>query len=307
MTGFVPEPPKIREFSFPANLSPGDTVVVNCVVKKGSSGPFELTWRKDGVPVQPTETLTVASHKGGPLSALSIVDLAAEDSGNYTCVARNAIGNEEFSAYLAVKGPPRLLEFAFPPDVSLGDEIIVPCVVKKDTAGPYRIAWQKDGVDLRENADRVSVSYPNTKRSSTLSIASLQPEDVGNYTCSASNSFGSDSFTAALVVHDGPKIKEFEFPTNLSPGDTVAVVCLIQKGSSGPYELSWRKDDRPVVPSASLTVTSSKGGPTSTLTIADVSARDSGNYSCVARNAAGSDRVTAYLAVTGIACNFPVV
>lgn len=104
MNGFVPDPPTIKEFKFPANLSPGDTVAVNCVVKKGSTGPFELTWRKDGLPVQPTATLTVASHKGGPLSALSIVDLAAEDSGNYTCVARNAAGSDEFSAYLAVKG-----------------------------------------------------------------------------------------------------------------------------------------------------------------------------------------------------------
>nr|XP_054924918.1 titin-like [Dermacentor andersoni] len=394
----VQEPPKIKEFRFPANLSPGDTVAVNCVVKRGSTGPFELTWRKDGLPVQPTATLTVASHKGGPLSALSIVDLAAEDSGNYSCVARNEAGSDEFSAYLAVKGPPkirefkfpanlspgdtalvgcviakgstgpfelswlkdgrplsssgsprtavapnkggpastltivdvsaqdsgnytcaarnaagsdsfsaflavtgppRLLEFSFPAEVGLGDEIIVSCVVRKGTAGPYRLSWHKDGSALKDSG-RVSAASAHSKSSVTLRIAGLRPEDVGNYTCAASNAFGSDSFTAPLVVNDAPKIQEFKFPANLSPGDTVVVSCVIRKGSAGPFELRWRKDDRPLELTPSLTVTSPEGGrPVSTLTIIDVSAGDSGNYTCVARNAAGSDRYSAHLAVTG--------
>ncbi|KAK8785223.1 hypothetical protein V5799_008406 [Amblyomma americanum] len=97
-------------------------------------------------------------------------------------------------------GSPRLLEFVFPPQVALGDEIIVPCVVRKGTTGPYRIQWRKDGGTL-EDSGRVSVSSAHSKSSATLRIASLRPEDVGNYTCTAANSFGSDSFTAALIVH----------------------------------------------------------------------------------------------------------
>lgn len=92
------------------------------------------------------------------------------------------------------------MEFAFPPKLALGDEIIVPCVVRKATAGPYRIAWHKDGTVLKDGG-RVSVSSAHSKSSATLRISSLRPEDVGNYTCIAENSFGSESFTAPLVVH----------------------------------------------------------------------------------------------------------
>ncbi|KAK8785227.1 hypothetical protein V5799_008410 [Amblyomma americanum] len=101
---------------------------------------------------------------------------------------------------ISESGPPRLLEFFFPTKVALGDEIIVSCVVGKSAAGPYAIAWSKDGSVLKDSG-RVSVSSAHSRSSATLRIASLRPEDVGNYTCTASNSFGSDSFTAQLVVH----------------------------------------------------------------------------------------------------------
>ncbi|KAH7974624.1 hypothetical protein HPB49_017481 [Dermacentor silvarum] len=296
----VKGPPKIREFKFPADISPGETALVGCVIAKGSAGPFELSWLKDGRPLSSSGSprTAVSPNKGGPASTLTIVDVSAQDSGNYTCVARNAAGSDSFSAFLAVTGPPRLLEFSFPAEVGLGDEIIVSCVVRKGTAGPYTLSWHKDGTALKDSG-RVSASSAHSKSSVTLRIAGLQPEDVGNYTCAASNPFGSDSFTAPLVVNDAPKIQEFKFPANLSPGDTVVVSCVIRKGSAGPFELWWRKDDRPLELTSSLTVTSPKGGPVSTITIVDVSARESGNYTCVARNAAGSDRYTAHLAVTG--------
>lgn len=75
------------------------------MVEKGSLGPFDMHWWKDGVPVKSTSRLTVYSSKnGGPLSMLSLVDVTSEDSGNYTCVARNAAGSDGLSAYLTVTG-----------------------------------------------------------------------------------------------------------------------------------------------------------------------------------------------------------
>ncbi|KAK8785233.1 hypothetical protein V5799_008416 [Amblyomma americanum] len=96
-------------------------------------------------------------------------------------------------------GPPRVFEFAFPPEVALGDEILVGCVVKKGSSGPYHISWQKDGRAIESN-DHLSVSG-QSKASTALRIAGVRPGDIGNYTCVARNSFGSDSFTAPLTVH----------------------------------------------------------------------------------------------------------
>lgn len=83
--------------------------------------------------------------------------------------------------------------------MALGDEIVETCVVRKGSVGPYRISLLKDG-KLIESSDRVSVSSAS-KSSVTLRIGSMKPEDVGNYTCSASNQYGSDSVTATLVVN----------------------------------------------------------------------------------------------------------
>lgn len=83
--------------------------------------------------------------------------------------------------------------------MALGDEILVGCVVKRGTLGPYHISWQKDGADV-QSTDRVSVTA-QSKNSVALRITAVRPEDVSNYTCLATNSIGSDSFTAPLVVH----------------------------------------------------------------------------------------------------------
>ncbi|XP_075730242.1 cell adhesion molecule DSCAM isoform X10 [Rhipicephalus microplus] len=99
--------------------------------------------------------------------------------------------------------PPSIRRFSFPPEIALGEEVIVVCSVKKgSTSDSYSIGWQKDGRTVAETG-RVSTSS-QTKGSATLLIASLEPDDVGNYTCTARNAFGSDSFTAQLVVNAAP-------------------------------------------------------------------------------------------------------
>ncbi|XP_049275759.1 Down syndrome cell adhesion molecule isoform X8 [Rhipicephalus sanguineus] len=103
----------------------------------------------------------------------------------------------------SANAPPSIRRFSFPPEIALGEEVIVVCSVKKGSSSDsYSIGWQKDGRTVAETG-RVSTSS-QTKGSATLLIASLEPDDVGNYTCTARNAFGSDSFTAQLVVNAAP-------------------------------------------------------------------------------------------------------
>ncbi|KAH8029778.1 hypothetical protein HPB51_004783 [Rhipicephalus microplus] len=193
-------PPKVFEFTFPPEVTLGDEVLAGCVVKKGSAGLYVISWLKDGSEIESDERVSVSDQSKNS-AALRISFVRPEDVGNYTCVARSSSGSDSFTAPLVVHAPPKVGELAFPSDVALGDEVILPCVVKKGSPGPFIVAWFKDGVQLKSGAaGRVAVSTPS-KSSATLHIAGLRAEDVGNYTCSARNRFGSDNASAQLVVH----------------------------------------------------------------------------------------------------------
>lgn len=93
---------------------------------------------------------------------------------------------------------PKVHSAGFPPDLTLGDETAVHCVVKKAVTGPVLLSWRKDGADVQSN-DRLTVSRP-TASSSMISIRRIEPEDVGNYTCTASSVQGSSEVMVPLVV-----------------------------------------------------------------------------------------------------------
>ncbi|KAK8785232.1 hypothetical protein V5799_008415 [Amblyomma americanum] len=284
--------PKVGDLSFLSTPSMGEELIVMCVVKKGAVEPYRITWRKDGSELRPTQRLSMSSVFKSS-AALRIASLRPEDVGNYSCTATNSFGSDTSSAALLVHGPPKVFEFTFPPEVALGDEILVGCVVKKGAHGPYHFTWQRDGRDL-ESSDRLSV-FGQSRTSVALRIMGVRPEDVGNYTCVASNSFGSDSFTAPLVVHVAPKLQSAGFPAEISLGDDTAAVCLVTKGSSGPFRMAWLKNGKEVGNGDRVTV--AVKARTAVLSIEDIRVDDIGNYTCTATNLFGKDALTIPLLV----------
>ncbi|KAH7976768.1 hypothetical protein HPB52_019145 [Rhipicephalus sanguineus] len=233
-------PPKLQSTGFPSEISVGDDTAAVCLVTKGSPGPFTIAWHKDGEEVRNSHRIAVSVKASS--AVLNIQEISVEDVGNYSCTATNRFGTGSLTLTLLVTAPPKVGELSFPSDVALGDEVIVTCVVKKGSQGPYQITWQKDAKEVTKDAGgRVSVSTPS-KSSATLRIASLRAEDVGNYTCTAKNRFGSDSVTASLVVHATPKLQSAGFPSDLSLGDDTIATCVVKKGSPGPFKMAWRKD-----------------------------------------------------------------
>lgn len=57
--------------------------------------------------------------------------------------------------------------------------------------------WQKDGVELK-SVGQITVFHAAS--SSTLTIRQIRPEDIGNYTCTATNAEGSNEVIVPLVV-----------------------------------------------------------------------------------------------------------
>lgn len=86
--------------------------------------------------------------------------------------------------------------FVFEKTLKTGDKATLLCELSDGTL-PVSFSWFRDG--QRFFGDETA-KIDTQEDFSTIRFKSISGKDVGNYTCSASNSHGIDSFTARLVV-----------------------------------------------------------------------------------------------------------
>ncbi|XP_022236650.1 Down syndrome cell adhesion molecule homolog, partial [Limulus polyphemus] len=186
------------------------------------------------------------------------------------------------ASVLAVE-PPILQPDEFPSDIELGSRVQILCYLKKGDL-PVTFTWNKGGKPLLTN-ERITISSSDSF-SSKLIIQSVVSEDVANYSCTGTNSAGSDSFTAALIVRAPPFWKQ-------QPENTVQAIIATRTligCSVGGYpapRVTWKIKN----PSGSFTPVSRsykmKVLDNGTLVINDVKETDSGTYLCQADNGVG--------------------
>lgn len=76
--------------------------LTTCAVIKGDL-PIEIFWSLNGKSIETVDGINTIKTKQR-VNQLSIDDVQAHHSGEYTCTARNRAGNTTFSAYLRVNG-----------------------------------------------------------------------------------------------------------------------------------------------------------------------------------------------------------
>lgn len=103
---FADIPPALVEMFGSQVVKRGDAVSLLCRAR-GSPAP-ELTWAIDGDFLYPSHRLKIAAERGSleVESLLNISEARNEDSGEYSCLARNDIATEAHFARLDVHGPP---------------------------------------------------------------------------------------------------------------------------------------------------------------------------------------------------------
>ncbi|XP_076359067.1 cell adhesion molecule DSCAML1-like [Tachypleus tridentatus] len=185
---------------------------------------------------------------------------------------------------LAVE-PPSLKPDEFSRDTELGSRVQLVCYLKKGNL-PVVFTWKKDGKHLSTN-ERVTISSLDVF-TSNLRIQRVIPEDVANYTCTATNSAGSDSFTAALIVRAPPFWKQQpENTVQAILGTRTLIGCSV--GGYPVPRVTWKIKH----PSGSLTPVSKsykmKVLDNGTLLINDLKETDSGTYLCLAENGVGEN------------------
>lgn len=101
-----------------------------------------------------------------------------------------------------------------------------------------------------------------------------------------------------FVIAEPPQILPIDFGSDaFYEGDLAQVNCVLRKGDR-PLTITWMLNGLALV-STDDTEIVSVGSRTSILTLDPVRAHHQGNYSCVAKNAAGTAHVEASLIVNG--------
>jgi len=86
--------------------------------------------------------------------------------------------------------------------VEEGTKVNLMCFINKGDSDLH-LVWLKDDLPLR-NSDKggsTSISIEQTKDSSSILFKSVLITDRGEYTCKATNKFGSDVRITTLIVH----------------------------------------------------------------------------------------------------------
>lgn len=180
---------------FLRSVSAGDNVQTMCAVQSGDDVDF--SWRKDGQPL-PANGHRVAIHSLPTTSILLVKNATVFDTGNYTCVGRNALGQDSVTAQLSVQGRPHWLkEPAKEVVVALGDVATLRCDVVSFPAA--RVTWFRitgDAMDEEPPGPR----WMQSSGESSIELNGVSRADVGTYRCRADNGLGHVSADVQLVV-----------------------------------------------------------------------------------------------------------
>ncbi|XP_071350315.1 neuronal cell adhesion molecule-like isoform X3 [Trachinotus anak] len=186
------EPPRVLT---PANkvyqVIKNHPALIDCA-SFGSPIP-QITWFKDSR----SSTLDGDPYTRHDNGTLEIRIAQAQNSGKYTCVARNSLGIYENHVYLEVKEPTRILKQPEYKVVQRGRSVVFECKVKHDPSLIPTMTWLKDDGELPDD-ERLIVD------SDSLTITDVTESDAGMYTCIMNTTLDHDSASAELTVVERP-------------------------------------------------------------------------------------------------------
>ncbi|CAG2054815.1 unnamed protein product, partial [Timema podura] len=211
--------------------------------------------------------------------------------------------------------PPKIEPFSFPANIQEGARVHLTCVVSQGDT-PLNLEWLKEGRPLAGEEADGATTYQIGEFDLALRISSVAPHHNGNYTCVAWNEAARSARTALLLVHGmlllmspsivipfqpqpssrmlGPRAGT----TDLSEGVRAQVTCVIERGDP-PFTITWLKDSDPV-PTESQWGLKIIGidAHSSTIVVESLTAKHTGNFTCLAKNSVAQVAHTAQLVVS---------
>ncbi|KAK9305337.1 hypothetical protein QLX08_003596 [Tetragonisca angustula] len=296
-------PPIIEPFTFQEGLSEGMRTRTVCGVAAGDP-PLTISWLKDGqspFPLPPSLASVANISQLDPYSSLlSITNLAAEHSGDYTCVAANPAAEVRYTAKLQVKVPPRWI--VEPTDVSVERNKHVALHCQAQGVPTPIIVWKKaTGSKSGEYEELRERAYTKILSNGTLLLQHVKEDREGFYLCQASNGIGSGiGKVVQLKVNSSPYFAAPSRLVTVKKGDTATLHCEVHGDT--PVTVTWLKGGKiELNPSTNYRVTVKRevtpDGVIAQLQISSAEASDSGAYFCQASNLYGRDQQLVQLLV----------
>ncbi|XP_076371559.1 cell adhesion molecule Dscam1-like isoform X4 [Tachypleus tridentatus] len=276
----VQGPPTWKEEPGDTKVVVGESVEIHCSAY-GSPAP-SVVWNKTGS--KHGALLDFVDSHG----TLRLDDVQRKDGGYYTCIIKNGIGNSlQKTVEIKINVPVKIQPFSFPREPEEGKTIQVTCGVEEGE-DPVKFTWLKNG-NIVHSADHLTIL--THKRLSVLIVNNVNVNDIGNYSCIATNPGGEDRFSSEFFVRGPPRWNQEPQDVIVGVGDRAIFNCTAL-GHPKPV-VRWKKEAIRGVGEVGLTdlsqsdrVRVAKNGA---LIIDAAKPEDAGYYNCHASTGIGPD------------------
>ncbi|XP_067940287.1 hemicentin-1-like [Watersipora subatra] len=272
-------PPYIDETSIEKDIRiiKGRQLTLNCPAM-GTPYP-DVRWYRNGFLVNAESALSLLSSN----RQLSIYSIGVDDTGSYTCQARNIAGQASLRFSVFVLVPPTIDDsnLVTRPRVRQNNTVIIECPAH-GIPNP-NVTFLKNGRPIEEESHIV-----HEKDGKRFLIDSAQVTDTGRYTCIAMNEAGEARRTYDLQIQVPARIETVGLAVDLSviENRTALISCPVT-GIPQP-SIIWFRGRVPLIdgPYPNIRLLNQD----QQLELSKVQLSDAGSYSCKATNAAGRDR-----------------
>ncbi|XP_056607401.1 contactin-3 [Triplophysa dalaica] len=271
--------PKI-ELHFPDTIpaAKGSTLKLECFAL-GNPVP-KISWRKTSDAPFPSKVKLKNSN-----AILEIPNFQQEDTGTYECIAENSRGKNAARGRVSFHATPLWLQAVTDTALSIEENLLWECKANGKPKPSY--SWLKNGETLMSEG-RSQIE------NGALSIVSLNLSDGGMYQCVAENKHGIIYSSAELLVLASPPSFSQNPLSRVLKARTGSDVTLDCRPRASPRAISlWKRGSEVLQRNERISLFAN-----GTLKIANVTKRDGGSYTCVAKNQFGTGSTTGKLVIT---------
>lgn len=260
-------------------------------VATGEPKPF-LSWTKVATGASVAQNTRIQRFEVDANGTLIIHKTLPSDRGQYMCSVQNQYGEDRIAVMLVVlSGQPRILN---PPHrdvaVAMGQTLELECLAQGQPSP--RVTWVLPSLAVVQTITNTPGSVLQRVAlfsNGTLRINQASYADRGLYKCIASNTAGTDTVTARLVVSALPPTITQSRHENLTllEGSYAYLHCSAQ--GAPPPAIRWTTPDNTQLrPSQFVTARNIFVFPNGTLFVRSLAPVDGGRYECAATNAVGA-------------------
>ncbi|XP_027146333.1 obscurin isoform X3 [Larimichthys crocea] len=257
----------------------GEDALFTCEVTQAS---YTVKWAKESKAIK--KSLKYDISQEGKIMKLTIHNVTAEDSGEYSC---EVVGGATTRAKLEIKEPiHKFTKVLKDSEAKEKSSVTLQCETAQT---PSNVIWLKGHTELKAGG---LYEMSQKGRVLTLTIKHLEEEDTDIYTCDV----GTAKCMAKVTVHALPaSFKEDLKNQEKNTGETVTLCCKLSKPAA---DVQWKKGSE--ILKAGEKYEMKQKETSCELQIKNLKIEDSGEYSCVC----GDNKTSATVKVNALPPTF---